>query len=144
MKIIRLVATFIALVCVAATASAKPIPGPRGGRVLNDTAPYAEFFVEKDHTATVTFYDAAMKPVAPTAQEVTVITQAWGKKTIAFAKTATGFASQGKLPGGDDFKITVQLKDAGATAAKSYTFYYEDEACSVCHREKYACICEPK
>lgn len=44
-------------------ADKKHLGGPKGGRLLEKTEPKAEFFLEKDHTATITFYDAALKPV---------------------------------------------------------------------------------
>ena len=42
--------------------AAKPIPGPKGGRILNTAPHFAESFIGKDSMATVTFYDANMKP----------------------------------------------------------------------------------
>jgi hypothetical protein len=42
----------------------KHLGGPKGGRLLDKTEPKAEFFLEKDHTVTITFYDAALKPVS--------------------------------------------------------------------------------
>ena len=54
-------------------AADKIVGGPKGGRLLDKTEPRAEFFMEKDRTVTIAFYDAALKPVAPTAQTVTVI-----------------------------------------------------------------------
>lgn len=32
-------------------------------RLLEKTEPKAEFFLEKDHTVTIKFFDAALKPV---------------------------------------------------------------------------------
>ena len=33
----------------------KHLGGPKGGRLLERTEPKAEFFLEKDHTVTITF-----------------------------------------------------------------------------------------
>ena len=44
----------------AHAADKKHLGGPKGGRLLEKTDPKAEFYLEKDHTATITFYDAAI------------------------------------------------------------------------------------
>jgi hypothetical protein len=52
----------------------------------------AEFCVEKDRTVTITFYDAALKPVPVVAQAVTVIADAKvGKAKIEFEKKGDVF-----------------------------------------------------
>lgn len=143
MKTSRILTFIVALVCTAGALLAKPIPGPKGGRVLTTAAPYAEFFVEKDHTATVTFYDANLKPLAPSEQVVSVVAEAKsGKAKLGFTKTASGFASQGPLPKGDDYNIVIQIKDTATASPKNYRVYFEDEACEKCHRAQYACICD--
>lgn len=62
--------TWVAVVCAglasATAADKKIVGGPKGGRLLENAAPRAEFFVEKDHTVTITFYDANLKPVPVT------------------------------------------------------------------------------
>ena len=44
-------------------AAEKVTAGAKGGRLLENEPPRAEFFVEKDRTVTLTFYGADMKPV---------------------------------------------------------------------------------
>lgn len=145
MKTSRIVTIVLALACIAGGLFAAPIPGPKGGRILTTAAPYAEFFVEKDHSATVTFYDANLKPLAPGEQVVSVVAEAKsGKAKLNFNKTAGGFASDGKLPKGDDYNIVIQIKDTPAATPKNYRVYFEDEACEKCHRAQYACICGEK
>ncbi len=48
MKPFQILTILIALVGTAGAVLARPIPGPKGGRILTTAAPYAEFFVEKD------------------------------------------------------------------------------------------------
>lgn len=45
---------------LTATAAQKIAGGPKGGRILDKIEPKAKFFVEKDETIGITFYDAAM------------------------------------------------------------------------------------
>ena len=66
------------------------VGGPKGGRLLEGTQPRAEFFVEKDNMATVTFYDEALKPVAVSGQSVTVIAETGGKKSTVTCVLPTG------------------------------------------------------
>ena len=90
---------------------AKPIPGPKGGRILTTEAPHIEFFVEKDRTVTVTFYDKALKPVAATGQVVAATAEAKsGKVQLAFAEKNGAFVSKTALPEGDDYNVVVQIR----------------------------------
>ncbi len=50
--------------------------GPRGGKLLENSPPHAEFLVEKDRTVSFAFYDEELKPVAASEQQVTVIAEA--------------------------------------------------------------------
>lgn len=133
----------LALLAAALPAAAKSLAGPKGGRILTPEAPHAEFFVEKDRTVTVTFYGADLKPLAPGAQVVSAVAEAkGGKVTLAFAKTATGFASQGRLPDGDDYTVVVQIRDAAGARPKNYRVLFHDETCAECRRAEYACTCD--
>jgi hypothetical protein len=73
-------------------------PGPKGGRILEKTIPQAEFFVEKDRTVTIAFYDQNLKPAPVAQQEVTVVAN---KEKLAFEKKGDVLASKTKLPEGD-------------------------------------------
>jgi len=43
----------------------KQTPGPKGGKLLENNPPRAEFLVDKDHNVTITFYDDNLKIVPP-------------------------------------------------------------------------------
>jgi hypothetical protein len=49
------------VISVAHSADKKLQAGPKGGRLLEMDTPRAEFFVEKDRTVLLTFYDASLK-----------------------------------------------------------------------------------
>ena len=144
MKTIRkIVITSFALLATAVAFAAKPIPGPKGGRILTTEAPHAEFFVEKDRTVAVTFYDKDLKPVAPGEQVVNVIAEAkTGKVKLDFEKTTTGFVSKQKLPEGDDFTVVVQIRDTAGAKPKNHRVLFHDEICAECKRAEYACACD--
>lgn len=143
MKLLKIASLFSALTLAVGVLSAKPIPGPKGGRIVTTEAPHVEFFVEKDRTVAVTFYDAALKPIAPGTQVISVIAEAKsGKAQFALEKTATGFASKQPLPEGDDYTIVMQVRDAAGAKPKNYRVLYHDEICKECKRAEYACICD--
>jgi hypothetical protein len=144
MKTIRnLLLTSITLLATAVAFAAKPVPGPKGGKILTTEAPHAEFFVEANRTVTVTFYDKDLKPVAPGEQVVGAIAEAkTGKVKLEFEKTAVGFVSKQALPEGDDYTVVVQVRDAAGAKPKNYRVLFHDEICGECKRAEYACACD--
>jgi len=121
----------------------KTLAGPKGGRILENTSPHAEFFVEKDHTVTIAFYDAALKSIAVTEQKVTVIAEASGAKTkLEFEKKGDVFVSKTKLPAGGDYNLVVQLKQKTDSKPQNFRFTLDLAACGGCKRLEYACICD--
>ena len=144
MKTIKTIAlTSIALLTTVVAFAAKPVPGPKGGRMLTTEAPYAEFFVEKDRTVAVTFYDKELKPIAPAAQVINAIAEAPAAKTkLEFTKTAAGFVSKQPLPKGDGYTVVVQIRDTAEAKPKNHRVTFHDELCGECKRAEYACICD--
>jgi hypothetical protein len=123
--------------------AAKIEGGPKGGRILEKTTPKTEFFVEKDRTVSITFYDAAGKVVAPTAQTATVIADAKsGKQTLKLEKKGDALVSTTKLPEGDGYNLVVQLKPTAEAKPQNFRFAYEAHTCGGCKRAEYACTCD--
>lgn len=143
MKLLKITSVLSALTLAVGVLSAKPIPGPKGGRIVTTEAPHVEFFIEKDGIVAVTFYDAALKPLAPGAQVISVVAEAKsGKMKLDLEKTATAFVSKQPLPKGDDYTIVVQVRDAAGAKPKNYRVLFNDEICRECKRAEYACICD--
>lgn len=145
MKTLRCI-TLVGVLCtglLTVTAADKKVPGgPKGGRLLEKTDPKAEFFVEKDRTVTITFYDAALKPLAASEQQVTVFADAKGSKTkVEFEKKGDALVSKGKLPEGDGYTLVVQFRQATAAKPQNFRFNLELHTCGGCQRAEYACIC---
>lgn len=136
-------ATLLTLTFSLAQAAEKMIAGPKGGKLLEYEGQRAEFFVEKDRTVTITFYDLALKPVAPTEQSVTVIAEApSGKATLAFEKKAESLVSKTPMPEGDGYNVVVQLKTTADAKPKNFRIAYKTHACPTCKLAEYACICD--
>ena len=124
-------------------ADRKHLGGPKGGRLLEKTEPTAEFFLEKDHTVTITFYNAALKAVPVARQLVTVIADAkGGRKTVEFEKKGDVLVSKSKLPEGDGYNLVVQFKQTADAKPQNLRFKLETHECGGCKRPEYACVCD--
>jgi len=147
MKTSRTPAGALALVCIAAltlnAADKKRVGGPKGGRLLEGTEPKAEFFVEKDHRITITFYDATLKPVSAAGQTVTIIADAKnGKTNVAFEKKGDVLVSKTRIPEGDGYNLVLQFKQTAEAKPQNFRFKLETHTCSGCKRAEYACTCD--
>ena len=112
------------------------------GRNLEQQFVKAEFFVEKDRTVSITFYDAGGKVVAPSGRTATVIAEAKsGKQTLKLEKTGDALVSAMKLPEGDGYNIVVQLKQTPEAKPQIFRFTYDASICGGCKRAEYACTC---
>jgi hypothetical protein len=132
-----LIATLFTNLVAAAEAA-----GPKGGRLLEKTSPRAEFFVEKNRTVTITFYDAALKPVVATAQSAVVMAETKnGKVTLEFSIKDGALVSKSPLPEGDGYNLIVQLKPAPGARPQNFRFIYDAHTCGGCRRAEYACTC---
>jgi hypothetical protein len=140
---ILITAVLLAGLSAASAADKKPLGGPKGGRLLEKTEPRAEFYVEKDHTVTVNFYDAALKPIPATTQSVTVMAEAKdGKAKIEFEKKGDMLVSKTKLPDGDGYPLVVQFKQTADAKPQNFRFKLETHICGGCKRAEYACTCD--
>jgi hypothetical protein len=128
---------------INAQAAEKTKGGARGGRILEKTRPEAEFFVEKDRTASIKFYDAAGKAVSPAEQNVTVVADAKnGKQKVEFEKKGDALVSKAPLPEGEDYNLVVQFKQSSDAKPQNFRFKLNLHTCSECKRAEYACICD--
>ena len=142
LKILTLAGVLCAGLLTLHAADQKVLAGPKGGRLLEKTEPKAEFYLEKDHTATITFYDAALKPVPVAGQSVTVIADAkGGKATVEFEKKGDVLVSKTKLPEGDGYNLVVQFKQTADAKPQNFRFKLVMHTCGECKRVEYACIC---
>lgn len=139
----KLVLSLIAFAVSAVALIAKPIPGPKGGRILTTDAPHAEFFVEKDRTVVVSFYDKALKPMALSGQVVNATAEAKsGKVKLDFVEKNGALVSTAPLPEGDDYTVVVQIRNNANARPKNHRVTFHDEICDECKRSEYACICD--
>lgn len=128
---------------LAQAADKKHLAGPKGGRLLEATAPRAEFFVEKDRTVTISFYDDKLQPLPVGNQVVTVVAEApSGKTKLEMTRKDGRLISQTALPEGEGYMIVVMLKAREDSKSQNIRFKLETQLCAECQRAEYACICD--
>jgi hypothetical protein len=122
---------------------AKPIPGPNGGRIVTTAAPHVEFFVAKDRSVVVSFYDKDLKPEPVAAQVVSATAELKsGKVKLDFATKNGTLVSKSPLPAGDDFTVVLQVRANATGKPTNYRIAFHEEVCGDCKRAEYACVCE--
>ena len=134
----------VAALCSAISlhAAEKIVAGPKGGRLLDAEPQKAEFFVNQDRKIEITFYDAALKPVAPTGQVVSVTAEPKdGRKQIDLEKTANGFVAKTRLPAGEPYRVVVQVREKPDAKPKNFRIDLNLEQCGECKHPEYACTC---
>ena len=142
-KLLTLAGVLGAGILTLHAADKKHLGGPKGGRLLEKTEPKAEFYLETNHTVTITFYDAALKPIAVGTQTLTVIADAKdGKQTVEFERKGAGLVSKTKLPEGDSYNVVVQFKQTDDARPQNFRFKLDTHICGECKRAEYACICD--
>jgi hypothetical protein len=118
------------------------VAGPKGGRLLA-TEPHAtEFFVTADRKVEITFYDAALKPVPPGTQVVTVTAEpADGRVTLPLVPNGDALVSSQPLPAGEAYRVVVQVRAAPGAKPKNFRLDLNLGTCSGCQHAEYACTC---
>lgn len=134
----------VAALCsvVSLTAAEKIVGGPKGGRLLEVEGQKAEFFVTKDKKIEITFYDAALKPVAPADQVVAITAEPQsGRTKVDLEKTATGYISKAPVPEGTPYRVVVQMRAKPDGKPQNFRVDLNLSHCKECDRTEYACTC---
>lgn len=144
MKIRRLLTLLVMAAVASATAfAAKPVPGPKGGKMLTTEAPLVECFVAADHTVVVSFYDRDLRLVAPAGQVVSAVAEAKaGKTTLRFGPKDGALVSTAPLPAGDGYRVVLQVREAANAKPRNFRLDLNLAECGGCKRAEYACTCE--
>ena len=143
MKTLLHILTVLALAVAPALADAKVKAGPRHGRILELEGVNAEFFVEKDRTISIAFYNAAGKQQPAAAQVIIATAEAPGAKTkLEFEKKGDLLVSKTPLPAGEGYQVVVQAKTTADAKPKNFRIKLETHECKKCHNPEYACTCD--
>ena len=121
----------------------KIVGGPKGGRLLEADGIRAEFFVEKDRSMNVTFYDESLKKIPVSTQSATAIAEMpEGKKSIEFENRNDELVSTQPLPEGAGYNVVLRIKPAEGSSPKNFRIPLELHTCGECGRAEYACTCD--
>ena len=143
MKTLLQILAITALTIAPAFADKNIKAGPRKGRLLELTGQNAEFFVEKNRTVSIAFYDAAGKQQAPSAQVVTATAEApSGKAKLEFEKKGDLLVSKTALPEGEGYQIVLQAKTGPDAKSKNFRINLQLHTCKGCSNPEYACTCD--
>lgn len=119
-----------------------PAKAPNGGKLFEVEGGQMEFVVEKDRTATVRFFDKALKPVATGTRTVTAIGEApTGKVTLEFAAKGDALATATPLPEGKPYPVALSLKVTADAKPVNFRLSLDLSDCGECKLKEYACSC---
>ncbi len=123
--------------------AAKPIAGPKGGKLLENAAPRAEFLIGADRRVTVSFYDAQLKPVSASGQVVAVTAEPKsGKVALTMEAKDGAFVSKEPLPEGESYTIIAQVKASADATPQNFRIKLDLTDCGGCKLKEYACTCD--
>jgi len=143
LRILSVAAAICAGLFTVAAAEKKVEGGPKGGRLLDKTSPKTEFFVEKDRTVSITFYDDKLQPVPAGNQVVTLIAETKsGRTKVELVRKDGKLVSQTPLPEGDGYTIVLMIKAREDTKSQNFRIKLETHLCGGCKRAEYACTCD--
>ncbi|MDQ3621506.1 MAG: hypothetical protein M3463_03330 [Verrucomicrobiota bacterium] len=143
MKRLLSILAILALAAAPALADAKVKAGPRKGRMLEMDKQNAEFFVEKDRTVSIAFYDPAMK-AQPAGDQIIIATAEapTGKTKLEFEKKGDLLVSKTPLPAGEGYQVVVQAKSGADAKPKNFRIKLQLYTCGGCSNAEYACTCD--
>ena len=116
--------------------------GPNGGRLITGVSPHAEFFVDAERFAQITFVNAESEVTAPTGQ---VVSLTGGDRSnpikLSFTSVDGVLRSTEALPEQPNMPIILSIKPTTDTKAVREKFYLNQSMCGSCDYQEYACIC---
>jgi len=143
MKTKQTISLLAALVLSASAVVAKPIVGPKGGRILTEDAPHVEFLMDANRYVVISFYDADLKAVPVGEQVAVVMAEApSGKVKLELVMQDGSLISTARLPAGEGYRIVVQIRADPSAKPVNHRFEFHSEVCGGCDRAEYACVCD--
>lgn len=134
---------FSLLSAISQANAEKIVGGPKGGRLLEAEGIKAEFFVEKDHSVNLTFYNDKLEKIPVTTETATMIAETTsGKKKIEFNNKNGELFSNEPLPEGHGYNVVVQIKNDENSKTKNFRIPFEMSICGGCKKAEYACTCD--
>jgi hypothetical protein len=136
MKILLL--SLFSIGALIAAEPAKPAADVQPGRRLEAPGLSAQFVIQPDRKAIVSFVDLVGKPVAR--GERTVIVKVDGKD-IALEPQPNGFITKESLQSREPAPIVVQIRASAIAKPTNFRLTLNTALCGECKRQEYGCTC---
>ena len=117
---------------------AKSVADVQPGRRLEAPGLRAQFVIQSDRKATVTFADAAGKPVPK--GDRTVVVKVDGKD-VALEPQPNGFITKDPLQAKEPAPIVVQIRASAVAKPTNFRLTLNTALCGECKRQEYGCTC---
>ena len=117
---------------------AKSVADVQPGRRLEAPGLRAQFVIQSDRKATVTFADAAGKPVPK--GDRTVVVKVDGKDVI-LEPQPNGFITKDPLQAKEPAPIVVQIRASAVAKPTNFRLTLNTALCGECKRQEYGCTC---
>ena len=136
MKILLL--SLFSIGALIAAEPAKPAADVQPGRRLEAPGLRAQFVIQSDRKATVTFADAAGKPVPK--GDRTVVVKVDGKDVV-LEPQPNGFITKDPLQAKEPAPIVVQIRASADAKTTNFRLTLNTSLCGECKRQEYGCTC---
>ena len=133
-----LILSLFSIGVLVAAEPAKSAADVQPGRRLEAPGLSAQFVIQPDRKASVSFVDEAGKPVAR--GERTVIVKVDGKD-IALEPQPNGFITKAPLQAKEPAPIVVQIRASAVAKPTNFRLTLNTSLCGECKRQEYGCTC---
>ena len=133
-----LILSLFSIGVLVAAEPAKSAADVQPGRRLEAPGLRAQFVIQQDRKASVSFVDEAGKPVAR--GERTVIVKVDGKDVV-LEPQPNGFITKEPLQAKEPAAIVVQVRAAADAKPTNFRLTLNTALCGECKRQEYGCTC---
>ena len=133
-----LILSLFSIGVLVAADTAKSVADVQPGRRLEAPGLSAQFVIQPDRKAIVSFVDLVGKPVAR--GERTVIVKVDGKD-IALEPQPNGFITKDPLQAKEPAPIVVQIRASAVAKPTNFRLTLNTALCGECKRQEYGCTC---
>ena len=133
-----LILSLFSIGVLVAAEPAKSAADVQPGRRLEAPGLRAQFVIQSDRKATVTFADAAGKPVPK--GDRTVVVKVDGKDVV-LEPQPNGFITKDPLQAKEPAPIVVQIRASAVAKPTNFRLTLNTSLCGECKRQEYGCTC---
>ena len=133
-----IILSLLSIGALVAAEPAKPASAARPGRALEAPGVRADFVIQPDRKAAVTFVDEAGKPAVRGDRTVNIKVDG---KDVALEPRADGFITKEPLPAKEPVPIIIQIRAKADGKPANFRVMLDTSLCGECKRPEYGCAC---